>query len=85
VGSQRAVQKPRAGHAGSKLVQRLDAGGDDARIARQPQIVVRADHNLAMSLHRHFDVLFGFEVVKIRINAKFFVFVDDGKLVALFK
>ena len=48
---ERAVGGPRSGRAGAVLLQRALSGGDDVGVQREPEIIVRAEHQRRPPLH----------------------------------
>ena len=48
---ERAVEQPRAGQAGAVALERVARALHDARVARQPEVVVRAEHDPLGALH----------------------------------
>ena len=82
---QRAVHEPTARYARAEFPQRFHARFDDFRIFRQPQIVVRAQHDPALAFHDHFRRLSGFQRVKIGIDAHRAVVVRQRVVSAFFK
>ena len=82
---QRSVQKPRARAARAEALIRLHTRADDVFVRRQPQIVVRAQHDPPLALHDDRHILLGLERMEIRINAARFCLVRNARFVALFK
>ena len=74
--AQRAVEEPRAGAAGAEGLKRLHARGDHARMHGQPEIIVGAEHDAALSLHDDLGVLPRLQLVKIRVDAHFPRLID---------
>ena len=50
---ERAVEQPRAGDAGAVALERVAGAGLDALVAREPEVVVGAQHDARRSLHLH--------------------------------
>ena len=50
---QRSVQEARTGERGAVLVERVARALDHARVAREAEVVVRAEHDPLGALHLH--------------------------------
>jgi hypothetical protein len=48
---ERSVEEARPGEPGAKFLQRFARGGLHARVAREPEVVVRPQHDAPVSLH----------------------------------
>ena len=80
-----AVEEPGAAAAGAELLQGLYPGLDDLRIRGEAQVVVGPQHDAALALHHHLDILPGLEGAEIGVDTLFLQIGGQGGRIAFFK
>ena len=82
---QRAVEQAAAAAAGAVFVERLVRGGDDLRVRRQAEVVVRAEHDAPLPLHDDLGVLPRLQLAEIREQIPLAQLVHEAVLIAFCK